>query len=581
MNTLHYGDNLDVMREHMQAESVDLIYLDPPFNSQASYNVLFKTPVGEASAAQAEAFQDSWTWGSKAEGAYAEVLARGGPTAAMLTAFRSWLHESDMMAYLTMMAARLEEMHRVLKPTGSLYLHCDPTASHYLKVLLDGIFGGERFRNEVVWKRTHAHGNVRRAFGAIHDCLLWYTKTERYAWNQQYRRLTKEQAAKKYPKVDPDGRRWQAVTLRNPSPRPNLRYPFKASNGITYQPHPNGWACRIERLQQYDAEKRLYFPPSPNGALRLKMYEDESPGERLQSIWDDIPPINSSAKERLGYPTQKPLALLDRIIRTSTDEDGVVLDPFCGCGTTVHAAQAAGRGWVGIDITHHAISLIETRLEEHFPALVGKVDIQGRPRDADGARHLAAHDKYQFQWWANWKVGVQLYNDRKKGADRGIDGTIYFANLGRSPDGFGRVIVSVKGGENVGVGMVRELRGTLETENADLGLLVTVRTPTPAMTKEAAAAGMVATSQGQFPKLQIVSVDQLFGGGPDLPRPYTLQEANAGRPVPARKHPKSGDPRQGHLPLPMAGGLSEPSGGRLTIDPRFRFELTSSSSLAS
>jgi len=293
-NALYYGDNLRVLRDSIAAESVDLVYLDPPFNSKATYNVLFKSPAGKAAEAQIEAFEDTWHWADQAEQAYDEVLRSTNTDAAgLLRAMRGFLGENDMMAYLAMMAVRLLELHRVLKSTGCLYLHCDPTASHYLKLLLDAVFGPVFFRTEIIWKRTFAHGNVGRSYGDVTDTIFWYTKTGRYAWNQQFKQLHIGAMEAKYQNVDPDGRSWQSVTLRNPGVRPNLHYPYTASNGVTYQPHPNGWSCNIKRMRLYDRQGRLHFPTKSTGALRLKMYADESEGERLQSLWDDIPPIGA------------------------------------------------------------------------------------------------------------------------------------------------------------------------------------------------------------------------------------------------------------------------------------------------
>ena len=452
-NKLFYGDNLDVLREHIASDSVDLIYLDPPFNSNANYNILFKSKTGDGSDAQIEAFEDTWHWNDKAEQAFDEV-ARSGNTKAfdLLNAMRGFLGDNDMMAYLAMMAVRLLELHRVLKPTGSLYLHCDPTASHYLKLLLDGVFGADKFRTEIIWKRTFAHGNVGRTYGDVTDTILFYTKTDRANWNQVFTQITASKADAKYPSVDAEGRRWQSVTLRNPGPRPNLHYPYTASNGMTYQPHPNGWSCNLERMQKYDVEGRLHFPTKDGGALRLKMFEDESRGERLQSLWADIPPLSANAQERLGYPTQKPLALLERIIAASSNEGDVVLDPFCGCGTAVHAAQKLGRQWIGIDVTHLAISLIEKRMRDAFPGI--EFSVEGTPKDLASAQDLASRDKYQFQWWAVSMVDALPFGGKKKGADGGIDGIIYFKPDGKRTE---KAIVSVKGGGNVGVTMIRDL----------------------------------------------------------------------------------------------------------------------------
>lgn len=520
MNALYFGDNLHVLREHIKDESVDLIYLDPPFNSNRDYNLLFKTPKGHESDAQIKAFDDTWHWGEQAESEYAELLRQDNTDVSeMMRALRRFLGENDMMAYLTMMANRLLELRRVLKPTGSLYLHCDPTASHYLKIVLDGVFGAERFQNEITWQRTFAHGNVGRNYGSIADTLLWYTKTDKYVWNQQYRTLSEEEKTEKYPNTDPDGRRWQSVTLRNPAIRPNLHFPYTASNGVTYQPHPNGWSCNLERMQLYDREGRLHFPAKAGGALRLKMYENDSLGERLQNIWTDLPPISANAAERLGYPTQKPLALLDRIILSSSNENAVVLDPFCGCGTAVDSAQKNGRRWVGIDITHLAISLIEKRMRDRYKGI--EFAVHGTPQDIDGARDLSERDRYQFQWWACSLVNAQPYQGKKKGADSGIDGLIYFQDEKHEAK---KILVSVKGGENVGVAQVRDLRGTMEREKAHLGLFVTLAQPSKPMLTEAVSSGFYESPHfGQYPRIQILTVEGLMEGSerpryPDVAR---------------------------------------------------------------
>lgn len=508
VNWLYFGDNLEVLRRpEFKDESVDLIYLDPPFNKNTTYNILFKSPEGRGAAAQLEAFEDSWRWGEQAEREFDELIH--GPntdTSELLQALRKILNQSDMMAYLTMMASRLVEMHRVLKPTGSLYLHCDPTASHYLKIMLDGIFGPQNFRNEITWKRTFAHGNVGRNYGSIADSIFFYTKSDRYTWNQPFAQLSDEEIVAKYPMVDPDGRRWQSVTLRNPSLRPNLHFPYKASNGITYQPHRNGWSCNLQRLQKYDREGRLHFPMKNDGALRLKMYANESPGERVQNIWTDISPIGAQAAERLGYPTQKPQALLERIIETSSNEGDVVLDPFCGCGTAVHAAQKLDREWIGIDITTLAIAIIKNRLLSAFPGIKFKED--GTPKDLESAQQLATLDKYDFQYWACSLIGAHPYQQKKKGADTGIDGVIYFQDDLSGPK---KILVSVKGGQHVSAPMVRELRGVVEREKAAMGLFVTLADPTKPMKEEARQAAFYASPAGsRFPKIQILTIEDLM-----------------------------------------------------------------------
>ena len=528
MRALYFGDNLDILREHVRDESVDLVYLDPPFNSKRDYNLLFKTPKGQNSDAQITAFEDSWHWGEQAETEYSEMLHQSNTeVAGMIEALRRFLGESDMLAYLTMMANRLIELRRVLKPTGSLYLHCDPTASHYLKIVLDAVFGPVNFRNEITWKRTFAHGNVGRNFGSIADILFYYTKTDEYVWNQPFSQLTAEEVDEKYPNVDPDGRRWQSVTLRNPGQRPNLHYPYTAANGITYHPHPNGWSCNLERMQKYDREGRLHFPTKSSGALRLKMYADDSQGERVQNIWNDIGPIGAQAAERLGYPTQKPLALLERIITASSNPGDIVLDPFCGCGTAVHAAEKLGRRWIGIDITHLAVSLIERRMKDAFPGIT--FEVHGTPKDHAGARNLAERDKYQFQFWALSLVNAQPYKSGKKGADGGTDGLIYFQD---DKGAAKKIVVSVKGGESVTRTMIADLKNTVEREKAAIGLFVTLAPPTQPMITEAASAGFYESPlHGSFPKIQILTIEGLLDGReqpryPDMARgAHTFRQA--------------------------------------------------------
>jgi site-specific DNA-methyltransferase (adenine-specific) len=508
-NLLYYGDNLDVLRRHVKGESVDLVYLDPPFNSNATYNVLFAEHSGERAAAQIKAFGDTWRWDQAAASAYAQIVEGGGRVADALRAFRTFLADSDMLAYLAMMAPRLVELRRVLKATGSIFLHCDPTAGHYLKLLMDSIFGPVNFRNEITWKRTFAHGNVGRNFGSIADTLLWYTKDDGYTWNQSFTNLSEEKSDAKFKNIDPDGRRWQSVTLRNPGPRPNLRFPYTASNGITYQPHPNGWSCNKERLDRYDHEGRLHFPAKATGALRLKMYADESLGERLQNIWVDIPPISALAAERLGYPTQKPEALLERIISTCSNQGDVVLDPFCGCGTAVAAAQKLGRHWIGIDITHLAIGLIKHRLQTAFKG-AAKYRVIGEPTDLAGATELAESDPYQFQWWALGLCGARPA-EQKKGADKGIDGRLFFHDEG-SGGATKQIIFSVKAGK-VQSAYVRDLVGVLDREKAQIGVLLSLNPPTRDMKSEAASAGFYASPWGEkYPRVQLLTVEELLGG---------------------------------------------------------------------
>lgn len=515
MRELYFGDNLDVLREHIKTESVDLIYLDPPFNSKRDYNLLFKSPKGHVSDAQITVFEDSWHWGEQAEREFSEIIySSNTDVSEMMQALRRFLGENDMMAYLVMMCNRLLELHRVLKHTGSLYLHCDPTASHYLKIVLDGVFGKENFRNEIVWQRTNVHSDSK-TWSKVSDSIFFYTKSDKFAWNPQYAPHSEKHVESKYTGKETNGRQYTLSDMTSPNPRPNMMYEWK---GFAYP--PNGWRYSRETMAKLDADGRIWYPEDKTKRPRLKRYLDEMPGTLVGNVWTDIPPINSQAAERLGYPTQKPLALLERIIKSSCPPDGVVLDPFCGCGTAVHAAEKHGFAWIGIDITHLAVSLIEKRLKDAFPGI--KIVVHGTPKDLGGAQDLAVRDKYQFQWWACSLVNAQPYQGKKKGADSGIDGLIFFQDDAGHPK---KIVVSVKGGDNVTVSMVRDLGHVVEREKGVMGFFVTLADPTKPMKEEAAKVGFYDSPviNASFPKLQVLTIKGLMDGTeqaryPDLAR---------------------------------------------------------------
>jgi site-specific DNA-methyltransferase (adenine-specific) len=516
-NRLYYGDNLDILREHVADESVDLIYLDPPFNSKRDYNLLFKTPKGHQSDAQITAFEDSWQWGPQAEAEFHQIL-KGSNTdvAEVMQALRKFLGDNDMMAYLTMMANRLMEMHRTLKPTGSIYPHCDPTASHYLKVVLDGVFGKENFRNEISWKRSQPKSHTTINFPNCRDVILRYAKTEAAKFFKVYGEHDPAYIEKFYRHADANGRRYQLADLTNPNKdRPNLTYELL---GVT-----RVWRWTRERMHKA-LKEGLIVQSEPGGIPRLKRYLDELEGQPITDDWDDIEHLHGSHAEALGYPTQKPLALLERIVLSSSEENDVLLDPFCGCGTAVHAAQKLKRQWIGIDITHLAISLIEKRMKAAFPYLLAvspgtkkaaqivpnAFEVVGVPRDIDAARDMFERDAHQFQLWACTLVGAQPYKGGKKGADSGIDG-LAFPEVEKGK--MEKVIVSVKGGKNVGVAMVRDLKGVIQRDKAAIGLFVTLTPPTKEMIKEAASAGFYESPHhGNFPRLQILTVEGLLDG---------------------------------------------------------------------
>jgi len=509
-NQLYYGDNLGVLREHIKDESVDLIYLDPPFNSRQDYNVLFAEKDGTRSSSQIMAFEDTWEWNMDAEAAYEEIVEHGGRVSDAMRAFRTFLGHSDMMAYLAMMAPRLIELHRVLKVTGSIYLHCDPTASHYLKMLMDAVFGPQQFRNEIIWKRKAGRGETNNQairFGVTADALLFFGKTSDALFYRQYRSNNPKYIETKFNQDDGDGRLYHLDNISSPSHRANLVYEYKG-----HQPPPNGWAVSRERMEQMDAEGRLYVPTDVTKRIRRKRYLDELLGETVDSLWDDIPPINSQAQERLGYPTQKPEALLQRIIQASSVEGNVVLDPFCGCGTAISVAQRLNRRWIGIDVTHLAIGLIKKRLTDAFGETVRSTyEVIGEPADLSGAQDLATNDPYQFQWWALGLVGARP-SEQKKGADRGIDGRLYFHDEPRGGK-TKQIIFSVKAG-HVQSAYVRDLRGVIEREEAQIGVLISMEAPTKPMLKEAAEAGFYKPPglQDKYPRIQILTIEELLEG---------------------------------------------------------------------
>ena len=504
-----YGDNLPILRDYIPDESIDLIYLDPPFNSSRSYNVLFKNESGVASEAQMTAFDDTWHWGESAEETYCDLVEASGDVGNMIAALRQFVGTNQMMAYLVMMAARLVELHRVLKPTGSLYLHCDPTASHYLKIILDSVLGGENFRNEVIWKRSYGHGDSRKSMGRSHDILLCYTKSDNYILNRFFHEHNPKYIREFFRFEDQRGV-YKLENLTSPNPRPNLTYEYKG-----YPPPIKGWRVNLERMKQLDAEGRLHFPAKPNGRIMKKVYLHELEGQPMTDLWTDIPPISAHDQERLGYPTQKPLALLERIIQASSNPGDIVLDPFCGCGTAVAAAEKLSRRWIGIDVTHLAISLIKYRMGGMFPAC--KFGVIGEPEDVGAARQLAQDNRYQFQWWACSLVRARPIGGEtgsktgKKGSDLGIDGVINFIDdVSGTPK---RVTVQVKSG-HIKSGDIRDLHGVVDREKAAIGVFITLEMPTGDMTREAVSAGhYTSTFWGQnYPKIQILTIEDLLNG---------------------------------------------------------------------
>ena len=553
-NRLYYGDNLEILRnrEYFPDACVDLIYLDPPFNSNRDHNVLFKAESGEDSEAQITAFEDTWHWSENAEATYRDLITDApDKVSTAIEALLNLIDRNQMMAYLVMMAARLVELHRVLKPTGSLYLHCDPTASHYLKIVLDAIFGPVNFRSEVVWKRTGAHDLGAKQWPAVHDVILMYSKSGEWHWSRAYADINGGERIEGFPHEDDRG----AYATRDMTGG-------KAGGAEAYQPwrgrspsSGRAWALPgYHRLPEWLQEQLpteedwgrlgihakmdllddvgvIHWPAKQDGMPRLKYYLDDSLGILIGDNWTDIPPIGAHAKERLGYPTQKPLDLMERIICASSNEGDVVLDPFCGCGTAIAAAHKLRRKWIGIDITHLSIALQKYRLADSFE-LVSGVDYEviGEPTTVAGAREMAqdsANDgRYQFEWWALSLVGAKPVGGQagskrgKKGADAGIDGVInFFEQDDKGKAKARKVVVQVKSGA-VKAGDIRDLKGTIEREKAAIGVFVTLENPTQPMLKEALAAGYYESDFWQKPyrKLQILSIRDLFDGeGVDMP----------------------------------------------------------------
>jgi len=530
-NQLYFGDNLTILREHVPDESVDLVYLDPPFNSQATYNVLFGEKNGTESQAQITAFEDTWHWGPEAEATYHDIVtSQEGPQklAGLIQALRGFLGRNDMMAYLVMMSVRLSELHRVLKPTGSIYLHCDPTASHYLRLLMDAVFDPRNFKNELIWKRTNAHSGSKR-YGPVHDTILFYSRSGDYRWIPVLQGYDPEYVKSKYRQEDERGK-FQLVSLTAAGLRGTSSKPWRGHDPAKLGRH---WAIpgkviysldlgqdasnmtSQEKLDVLDRHGFIYWPAksrtSKGGFPRYRHYLDK--GTAAQDIILDVWPINSQARERLGYPTQKPEALLERIIRASSNEGDLVLDPFCGCGTTIAVAERLNRRWIGIDITHLAKLLMSNRLKDTFGSELSPYEVIGDPKDLASAKALAEHSRFQFEWWALTLVNARPAQDKKKGADAGIDGYIYFFDdeSGKAK----KIILQVKSGK-VSVRDIRDLKGVVGREDATIGAFLTLNEPTRPMKEEAIAAGYYdpeyLSQEHRAPKVQILTIQQLLNG---------------------------------------------------------------------
>lgn len=515
-NHLYYGDNLDIMKHFIQPETVDLIYLDPPFNSQRNYNLIYKKLTGQPVPEQEEAFCDAWDLDPEKEKLARDmpvILNSYGAGDELVQFWKAWINalrhtQPRLLAYLVYMSVRLLEMRRILKPTGSIYLHCDPTASHYIKVIMDGIFGHQNFRNEITWKRTSSHNDAKRKYGDVADIILFYSKTNDYPFNVQYAPYSQDYIDGFYRHVDEDGRRYSSDNLVSPNPRPNLVYEYKG-----FQPHAYGWKVTKEKMEQLDREGRLLFPKDKSGRIRLKRFLDEMQGVPISCVWDDIKPIQSQSIERLGYPTQKPQALLERIIKTSSNAGDVLFDPFAGCGTSIYAAHALERQWIGCDIAILSVQLMRDALKKRFGLREGQhYEMSGIPTSVEGALELFSRDPRQFQHWAVELCGG--FASTKHSGDLGIDGRIYF----ETNDGLKNMVLSVKGGK-LNPSYVRELRGVLERdEDSAIGGFICLQQPTKGMLSEAASAGVYEYLGTHYDRLQIRTVEDLLSGnGFDTP----------------------------------------------------------------
>lgn len=534
-NTLYFGDNLAIMRKHIADESVDLIYLDPPFNSARDYNVLFKEAKKAENEAQVVAFTDTWNFHNRILEEFFDD-SRNAKLFDLTNAVHHFLGASEMMAYLLMMGPRLLEMQRVLKPTGSLYLHCDPVASHYLKIMLDVVFGPGNFRNEITWKRADAHNDARHQFAKISDTLLFYAKAApSHHFNVQYgaypektlqdwylwleladgsvRRMTKEERDTQ--EIPAGARRFNTDNLRSPNPRPNLTYEYKG-----YKPHRNGWAVSKAKMAELDEKGLLLFPADLDGRIMRKKYLDEQEGVVAGDIWTDISQLRGTDAERMGYPTQKPLALLERIIKASSKPGDVVLDPFCGCGTAIAAAEKLGRKWIGIDVTFIAIDLMVKRMKEHFELERDKdYDVLGDPYDAHSAGKLFQQSPKEFEMWAVRKVGGVPQPD--KSGDKGVDGRVYFGDENKEHQ---YAVCQVKGG-HLTPSVIRDFAHVIQRENAAMGFFICLGKPTKGMYQEAGEIGFFDSPSGRkIPKLQIRTIKELLDGKEfDYPRGWVLR----------------------------------------------------------
>jgi site-specific DNA-methyltransferase (adenine-specific) len=512
VNHLYYGDNLTIMRR-MPKWSVDLIYLDPPFNSAQTYNLIYKNMTGKPVPDQAEAFCDTWSMDAQKEeiARSMPILLREHGIADYYVEFwRLWINalrhtQPHLLAYLIYMVQRLLQMKSILRPTGSIYLHCDPTASHYIKVMMDGIFNHNNFQNEIIWKRTTTHSDSK-TWSRVHDVILFYTAGKDFTWHTPREPHSEEYKAAKYRGDDGDGRKYMLDNMTSPNPRQNMMYVWRGF------PFPEkGWRYSKETMQRLEDEGRIWYPTNNNGTLdtsrrpRVKKYLDEMAGGVMGTVWSDISPINSQAQERLGFPTQKPISLLDRIIQTSTNKGDVVFDPFCGCGTTIYSAVKNERAWIGCDVAILSIKLVREILTGERYRLVEGVhfDVNGIPVSVEQARELFKGDPFQFEHWLVERVGGF---PTKKTGDKGIDGRMYFEMKG----GLKAMVLSVKGG-HLRPTDVRDLRGVLvDQPDTEMAGFLSLEEPTKGMREAASLAGQFDYGGVKYDRMQFLTVKDIL-----------------------------------------------------------------------
>jgi DNA modification methylase len=526
-NILYYGDNLPIMRQEMGKDSIDLIYLDPPFNSKRNYNLMYKTMTGMPVPEQVEAFCDTWELDAEKEQRAREMpllMREYGMDHNYADFWRIWVNalrntQPHLLAYLIYMVERLLHMKILLRPTGSIYLHCDPTASHYIKIMMDGIFGHKNFRSEIIWKRTSAHSSANR-YGPVHDVLLFYSKADRYTWNRVYQAYDPTYVDTFFDQVDDQGHRWKRTDLTGSGIRHGeTGHPWRGID-VTAKGRHSMYPPSV--LDELDAQGKIHWPKATGGMPRLKQYPEDLHGVPLQDVWTDIRPMHNLSRERLGYPTQKPITLLKRILEASSDVGNTIFDPFCGCGTTIYAAHETDRKWIGCDIAILPIKLIQHTLAERYRLVEGRhFIIDGIPASVEQASMLFQHNPFQFQHWFVERVGG--FPMQKKVADKGIDGRLYF----ETREGMFEMVLSVKGG-TTHPSDIRDLRGVLEREPAaQMAGFLTLKAPTKAMREEAASAGCYAYEGSQYDRIQILTVRDVLEGKKQLHTPTRIHVKGA------------------------------------------------------